>query len=92
MNDEKYFEKKLKIEVEKKGGYAIKFWCLTFTGMPDRLVLLPEGRIWFVELKSPGKKPSPRQKTVIALLIKLGFKVRIIDSNETLQNFLKEIE
>lgn len=88
---EKTFEKKLREEVKKLGGLAIKFFVFAFTGFPDRIVLMPGAKIWFVELKSPGKVPSPRQNIVIGMLVKLGFKVWVIDSEILLNNFFNEI-
>lgn len=85
---EKTLEKNLRERVKKSGGIALKFHCLSFTGMPDRMVLLPKGRIYFVELKSEGKKPSDRQKVVHELLSRLGFEVFVIDNDEKLNNFL----
>ena len=52
---EKDIEKKLSLMVKKAGGIAVKFVSPSFDGMPDRLVLLPDGVIAFVELKAPGK-------------------------------------
>lgn len=60
--------------------------------MPDRIVLLPQGRIIFVELKAPGKKPRPIQKYRIKELTTLGFRVEIIDSIEGINNFIREIK
>jgi hypothetical protein len=59
--------------------------------MPDRIVLMPGGRIWFVELKTTGKKPTPRQEFVIGWLRKLGFEVWVIDTQELLNEFEKRI-
>jgi hypothetical protein len=89
--NEKLIEKKLRELVKKLGGIALKFFCLSFTGMPDRIVLMPGGRIWFVELKSTGKKPTPRQGVVHAFLRKLGFEVCVIDTQEGLDEFSKKI-
>jgi hypothetical protein len=89
--NEKLIEKKLREGVKKLKGEALKFFCMSFTGMPDRIVLMPGGRVWFVELKSTGKKPSPRQQFVIDWLQKLGFDVRVIDSQESLDEFLNLI-
>lgn len=88
---EKKLEKRLYNEVKKAGGKALKFFSYTFTGMPDRIVLMPAGRIYFVELKSTGKERSPRQKTVHKMLTDLGFKVYTIDTPEKLDSFLDEI-
>ena len=88
MSIEKRLESKLREEVKKTGGIALKFYCLSFTGMPDRMVLLPEGRIHFVELKDKGKKPTSRQALVHSTLRRLGFRVWVIDTEEKLQGFL----
>ena len=58
---EKQIENKLATEAKKLGGIALKFVSPSFDGMPDRLVLIPDGHIAFVELKAPGKKPRPLQ-------------------------------
>jgi hypothetical protein len=89
--NEKVIEKKLRERVKKLGGLAIKFFVLSFTGFPDRIVLMPGGRIWFVEVKSTGKKPRRRQPIVIALLRKLGFEVWVIDDQPVLDEFLNRI-
>ncbi|MEE3396983.1 MAG: VRR-NUC domain-containing protein, partial [Succiniclasticum sp.] len=57
MKNEKQIEQKLVTETRKKGGLAVKFVSPSFSGMPDRLVLLPHGVMGFVEVKAPGKKP-----------------------------------
>jgi hypothetical protein len=92
MNSEKFFERKLREVVARKGGIALKLLSPSFTGLPDRLVLMPGGRVWFVELKSTGKKQSARQKVVSDLLRRLGFIVRVIDNEITLSEFLYEIQ
>ena len=43
------------------GGICPKLVSPGFDGMPDRMVLLPNGRIGFVEVKAPGEKPRPLQ-------------------------------
>jgi len=44
------------------GGIAAKFVSPGFDGVPDRLVLLPKGKMAFIELKAKGKKLRPLQK------------------------------
>lgn len=90
--NEKLIEKKLREGVKQKGGIALKFSSPYFTGMPDRIVLMPGGRTEFVELKSPGKKPDPRQKYVIGFLFSLGFATHVIDNQEDLSKFLKLLD
>jgi hypothetical protein len=89
--NEKLIEKKLRERVKKLGGLAVKFFVLSFTGFPDRIVLMPGAKIWFVELKSTGKKPSPRQVEVLGLLRKLGFAVWVIDDEIGLNEFFKQL-
>mgnify|MGYP000506145805 CR=1 FL=1 len=59
---EKITEEKLVIAVKQMGGICPKFVSPGFDGMPDRLVLLPFGKIAFVEVKAPNKKPTPFAK------------------------------
>ena len=88
---EKQIENKLATEAKKLGGIAVKFVSPSFDGMPDRLVLIPDGHIAFVELKAPGKKPRPLQLSRHRLLRSLGFRVYIIDSVEQIGGMLDEI-
>jgi hypothetical protein len=92
MTVEKTLERKLYAGMKSRGGKALKFYCLSFTGMPDRICLAPRGRVWFVELKSTGKKPSPRQNIVINWLRSLGFPVFVIDRQEYLDEFFKIVD
>ena len=88
---EKQIENKLATEAKKLGGIAVKFVSPSFDGMPDRLVLIPDGHIAFVELKTPGKKPRPLQLSRHRLLRSLGFRVYVIDSVEQIGGMLDEI-
>lgn len=89
---EKTIERKLTVAVKKAGGIAVKFVSPSFDGMPDRLVLLPDGLIAFVELKAPGKRPRPLQEARHWLLRSLGFKVYVIDKPEQIGGMLDELQ
>lgn len=67
---------------KKAGGRSFKWTSPGHPGVPDRIVFLPGGRIIFVELKAPGKKPTPLQVKVHQLLRSLGADVRVVDSME----------
>lgn len=56
---------------------------------PDRLVLLPHGLMYFVETKAPGKKPRPGQTREFARLEALGFPVRVLDTYEAVDDFIR---
>ena len=89
---EKSIEQKLVREVKQRGGIAPKFVSPGFDGMPDRLVILPKGRIAFVEAKAPGKKPRPLQTSRHKLLRRLGVKVYVLDEPDSIGGILDEIE
>lgn len=88
---EKTVEKKLTAEVKKHGGLCPKFVSPGFSGMPDRLLLLPGGRFAFVEVKAPGEKPRPLQLSRHGLLRRLGFKVYVLDNAAHIENIISEI-
>ncbi len=88
---EKQIENKLSSEVKKAGGIALKFVSPGFNGMPDRLVLLPDGHIAFAEVKAPGKKPRPLQASRHRLLRSLGFSVYVIDDSDQIGGMLDEV-
>ena len=60
---EKKIEDKLRRDV-KPWGIALKLTSPGMAGVPDRLVLIPKGRIYFVELKAPGRSLRPIQLKV----------------------------
>ena len=88
---EKTIEQHLVKVVKNCGGIAPKMVSPGFDGMPDRLVLLPGGKIGFVEVKAPGKKPRPLQVARHGLLRRLGFKVYVLDDPEQIGGILDEI-
>ena len=89
---EKQIEQKLVKAVKAKGGLAPKFVSPGFDGVPDRIVLLPRGRIAFVELKAKGRKMRPLQVRRKRQLESLGFLVYCIDSPDQIGGILDEIQ
>jgi len=88
---EKFIERKLIQAIKALGGFAPKFVSPGFDGMPDRIVLLPKGRIAFVEVKAMGYKPRPLQISRHGMLKRLGFQVYILDSTENISQILKKM-
>lgn len=92
MSSEKYIEQRLVKEVKKHGGICPKFIAQGIDGMPDRLILLPEGKMAFAELKTTGKKPRALRLARHRLLRKLGYKVYVIDRIEQIGGVIDEIQ
>lgn len=90
--NEKLIEKNLKIAIKAMGGLALKFTSPYHRGIPDRIVLMPDGKARFVELKSTGKKPTPLQKKAMKELKAMGFYVIIIDDGRKLNDFLDALK
>jgi hypothetical protein len=88
---EKTIETKLVQAVRAKGGLAPKFTSPGFDGVPDRLILLPGGKVAFIELKAPGKTLRPLQVRRKRQLEALGFSVYCIDRPEQIETVLQEI-
>lgn len=89
---EKQIEKKLRVGVEKLNGLAIKLQSQYYTGLPDRMILMPGGYISFVEVKTTGKKPTRRQEAAHRKLADLGFIVDVIDDEDGLRDFLDALK
>ena len=88
---EKTLEQKFVTEVKCVGGLALKFVSPGFDGVPDRLVLLPGGRLGFVEVKAPGKRPRPLQLARHRLLRRLGFNVYVLDDERQIGGIIRDI-
>ena len=76
---EKHLENELKKSVENLGGICWKLVSPGTAGVPDR-ICLKAGRVIFVELKAPGKKPRLIQNRRIKQLQGQGFQVFVVDS------------
>jgi len=92
MTIESDIERLLRERVEKLGGKAFKFVSDGNRGVPDRIVCLPGSRAVFVETKRPkGGRLSKIQIYRIAELRALGFDVRVINTKEQIEDFIREV-
>lgn len=78
---EKQLEKRFRLAVKSRGGLCLKLTTPGFTGIPDRLNLLPVGRLFFAEFKFGKGKLTMRQEAAIRVLRGLGFEVWVVDEN-----------
>lgn len=89
---EKDIENFLIGRTKQRLGRAFKFVSPGNSGVPDRIVVLPGGKVGFCELKRPGGKTSKLQGVQIEKLKSLGCFVRVVDSYEGVSDFLDDLE
>lgn len=79
-------------QVKQMGGIADKFVSPANPGVPDRLIILPGGKIYFVELKANWGRMSNIQKWQRERYIKTGADVRCIKGMEAAKEFVEELK
>lgn len=79
---EKDMERYLINRVKQRGGICLKFVSPGRAGVPDRIIVLPSGRVYFVEVKRPGEKPTNLQLNMLKELKSLGCEALWIDNKE----------
>lgn len=85
---EKQIEQRLVKKVREAGGLALKFVSPGFAGVPDRIVFMPDGRVWLVECKAPGEYPRTLQQKRFTMFERMGHVVAIVDSYESVDAFV----
>ena len=86
---EKVLERKLVKWVKEAKGKCIKLSSQFNTGLPDRMILLPMGIMFYCELKSTGVKPTKMQIIIHEELRALGFRVYVVDNTQGLSEMLR---
>ncbi len=89
---ESELERRFRRIVERMGGRAYKFVSPGNAGMPDRIVVLPGGRIGFIELKRPGETPGKLQRFRQEELSGLGCYTAVVDSAESAEAAIDELK
>lgn len=88
---ESTIEKYFRVAVERIGGLAPKWTSPGNRGVPDRIVILPGGRVVFVELKAPGRQLQPLQRRWAKTLRSLGHQVYKIESVDDIDRFIRVV-
>lgn len=88
---EKDVEKKLVDGVKRLGGRAYKWVSPGNAGVPDRIVFLPGGKVYFVELKTDVGRLSAVQTVQTRRLRELGAEVRVLKGEDGVNVFLDEV-
>lgn len=73
------------------GGMALKFISPGRAGVPDRLVVLPNGVVHFVELKADGGALSKQQERMIAKLREIGQTVLVLYGEQEVRHYLDNL-
>lgn len=89
---EKETEQKLIKAVKDSGGMCLKFISPGTNGVPDRIALLPEGHLAFIEVKRPGEKPRALQLLRHRQLEQLGFQVFVLDDPDAIDGIIERIK
>ena len=90
MMREREIEQKLIDAIKAQGGVCWKFVSPGTAGVPDRIILMPMGRIAFVEVKAPCERPRKLQLARHRLLRRLGFKTFVLDNPEQIGGILDD--
>lgn len=78
--------------VQALGGWAPKFVPLHQTGFPDRVVIMPSGRVAFVEVKRPGGRLTPAQKINLERLRRLNVPALVVYCQEDVDKALEGLK
>lgn len=89
---EKAFEREASRYVESVGGMAVKLLSQFINGLPDRMFLIPNGQIIFVEFKSTGCKPRKIQEVVMRRISNLGFTVLVVGTVNEYEELIRLID
>lgn len=74
------------------GGVAYKFVSPGNSGVPDRIILMPGGQVYFVELKREGGQLTSLQKRQITRIMKLDCRVEVLHGLVEVSNFLLRLQ
>jgi hypothetical protein len=88
---EKNIEAHLVKRVKEIGGMAYKFVSPAHRGVADRVVCLPNGVVWFVELKAPGGRLSPLQQVFEDDMVRLRQRYVCLWSKDQVDAWVKEL-
>ena len=88
---EKTIEEYLTWAVERVGGVTFKFRSPSQRGVADRIVCLPNGQTWFVELKADRGRLSPLQRVFASVMEQTNQRYKVLYSTEEVDAFVEAV-
>lgn len=88
---ESAIESKLVRMVRDRGGLCYKFVSPGNPGVPDRIIITPDGRSVYVELKTEIGRLANIQKWQLEEMRKRGADVRVLRGLEEVKGFVEEV-
>jgi Holliday junction resolvase len=88
---ERDVERYLVEKIRALGGRAYKWTSPAQRGVPDRLCVLPGGRVLAVEVKRPGGKVTRLQERELSALRALGLQAAVVDSIEAVEMLVESL-
>ena len=88
---EKQIEAYLVKRVKEIGGIPYKFTSPSNRGVSDRIVVLPGGAIWFIEVKRAGGKLTPLQVKFAETVQTLGHRYACLWSKEEVDKWISQL-
>lgn len=92
MRIESSIERSIKYYVASKGGMLIKQNADLYKGIPDRLVLMPNGQMFFIEIKDPKGHVSEIQAHWIKILGNMKVRAYVVNSLEKFKYLWRDLE
>lgn len=80
MKSEKSIEAAVTKYAKAQGCLCYKFVSPSNRGVPDRIIIGPTGKVLFLELKAPGKVPTPLQAHTLQQMFDKGAAAHWADS------------
>lgn len=74
---EKQVELYLDREIKKLGGFTRKWVSPNYVGVPDRIIFMPRGLVFFVEVKSTTGRVTVRQQRELETIRSMGVSAHI---------------
>lgn len=89
---ESEIEAYVKKEIESRGGLFFKFTSPGQTGVPDRIIVMPGGRVFFVEFKTSSGRITKVQAYQLDRLIDLGAEASVIQGMEGAKEWIHDLD